>query len=427
MEWHTPIGTGADVMDVGPLAGDLDPESGPKYVPDAVRSGIGLCVSGGGYRATLFHMGALRRLNELGVLARPDFRSVSSVSGGSITAAGLAAFLAGRTSGAVGSIPEAEWNAGFVAPVRAITRRNIRTPAVLKRLLPWNWLRTSTGVEALAAAYERHLTPLKLVQVPAAPGFVFCATDMAYGVNWVFQRSRVGDYQVGYKKPPDGSFPLARAVAASSCFPPVFNPLPAAIPPGDLKGGHEPDTPHRRECVEDLRLTDGGNYDNMGLEPVWKTHATVLVSDAGGLFATSPDQGLFWRVSRYQQIQERQSRALRKRWLMSNFILKAISGTYWGIGSGRESYDAPEGYTEDLAKKVIAEVRTDLDAFSDAEAAVLENHGYLLADAALRKHVSSLLPASPPPLKVPHPDWMDEARVARELAESGQRKLFGRW
>src|SRR5215216_3401778 len=49
--------------------------------------GVALCLSGGGYRAMLFHVGALWRLNELGYL--PELDRVSSVSGGSITAATL--------------------------------------------------------------------------------------------------------------------------------------------------------------------------------------------------------------------------------------------------------------------------------------------------------------------------------------------------
>src|SRR5213593_1149029 len=49
---------------------------------------IALCLSGGGYRASLFHLGALRRLNELGVLSRVD--TIASVSGGSILAAQIA-------------------------------------------------------------------------------------------------------------------------------------------------------------------------------------------------------------------------------------------------------------------------------------------------------------------------------------------------
>jgi NTE family protein len=66
-----------------PLATPAEP---PQYVPDppSQRRGIGLCLSGGGFRATLFHLGALRRLNELGLLSHPDFLTLSSVSGGSI-------------------------------------------------------------------------------------------------------------------------------------------------------------------------------------------------------------------------------------------------------------------------------------------------------------------------------------------------------
>ena len=46
--------------------------------------GLALCLSGGGYRAMLFHLGALWRLNNAGYLSRLD--RISSVSGGSITA-----------------------------------------------------------------------------------------------------------------------------------------------------------------------------------------------------------------------------------------------------------------------------------------------------------------------------------------------------
>lgn len=46
--------------------------------------GVALCLSGGGYRAMLFHLGALWRLNEAGLLR--GLVRVSSVSGGSITA-----------------------------------------------------------------------------------------------------------------------------------------------------------------------------------------------------------------------------------------------------------------------------------------------------------------------------------------------------
>src|SRR5688500_20211059 len=49
-----------------------------------LEDGIALCLSGGGYRAMLFHIGSLWRLNELGYLTNPN--RIQSASRGSITA-----------------------------------------------------------------------------------------------------------------------------------------------------------------------------------------------------------------------------------------------------------------------------------------------------------------------------------------------------
>jgi NTE family protein len=399
-------------------------------LPRNKRKGIGLCLSGGGFRATLFHLGVLRRLNELGVLARGDFRTVASVSGGSIAAAPLADVFTRTVVTPGQAIPREVWDRDLQAPLRALTAKDVRTGPFLRRFLPWNLWRTETTVEALARRYERDLTRLRLSALPSRPEFLFLATDMAYGVSWVFSRGWMGDYQVGYVPPPS-DFPLARAVAASACFPPLFGPLRLQLDPAELKGGSAPPGDERARCLSDFRLTDGGDYDNMGLEPVWKNHAVVLVSDAGGLFTNQSDQGLLWRVPRYQAIQERQARALRKRWLVASLSEGVLEGAYFGVGSAPSKY-GPEfaGYSKELARDVIAEIRTDLDAFSDAEASVLENHGYLVADAALRRHVPSLLPDALPPAVVPHPDWFPPTRTEQEihweLRRSGKRKAFGR-
>lgn len=58
------------------------PTSESKHQPDQRRQGMAICLSGGGFRATLFHLGALRRLNQLGLLSQ--ISTFSSVSGGSI-------------------------------------------------------------------------------------------------------------------------------------------------------------------------------------------------------------------------------------------------------------------------------------------------------------------------------------------------------
>ena len=405
---------------VGPLA------QGDSYLPDSAnRAGIGLCLSGGGYRATLFHLGALRRLNEADILRQ--CRTISSVSGGSIIAAHLASAI--QWPRATRMSPD-EWDRMVALPIRRFTRENIRTWPILSRILnPTKWFAPATAVEAIAERYRRDLTQLQLRQLPQQPNFVLCATDMAFGVNWVFEGTRVGDYQAGYVSPPP-DWPLARAVAASACFPPVFDPMPIALSPGRFQGGDFSQGPERDKLLSDLRLTDGGNYDNLGLEPVWKQHQFVLVSDGGALFEREPDLRILWRrLTRYIAISDGQAHAVRQRWLIASFKTNVMAGTYWGIGGARSSYDPTDttGYSKALATEVIAKIRTDLDAFSDAEAAVLENHGYMVTDAALRKHVPQLLAYDTPPVSPPHPNWLVEPQVRQALARSSTRTILGRW
>ena len=46
---------------------------------------LGLSLSGGGYRATGFHLGTLKKLQEMNIL--PEVDVLSTISGGSITGA----------------------------------------------------------------------------------------------------------------------------------------------------------------------------------------------------------------------------------------------------------------------------------------------------------------------------------------------------
>jgi NTE family protein len=387
--------------------------------PARQRRGVALALSGGGYRAALFHLGALRRLNELGVLSRVD--TVSSVSGGSI----VAAFLADRLE----PWPRqgeyfADFEAKVAMPLKELCAHNIRTAPIAKRLLPWRWLDSQTAVNALTETYAKRITRRALAELPAHPEFVFCATDLPFAVNWVFERGRMGDYQAGYAVPPP-DFPLARAVAASSCFPPIFSPLKPGLRPEDLRGGGHRSS-SRNEIVRSLSLSDGGVYDNMGLEPVWKSHDVLLVSDGGATFDTGPDRGLFWQLSRFVAVMGNQAGAVRKRWLIGGFVNKVLKGTYWGTGSAAEHYGMSGGYSAQLVDEVISEVRTDLDAFNEAEQAVLENHGYVMAEAAVQRHAGGLIGGGAAPFAVPYAEWMDEAKVRRALKTSARRQLLGR-
>src|SRR6476659_1247533 len=90
-------------------------------------SQIALCLSGGGYRAMLFHLGALWRLNELSYLGK--IGRISSVSGGSITAGVLAAHWA--SLGVTATAPAPNFQV-IVDEIRKMADRTIDIGSVLE-------------------------------------------------------------------------------------------------------------------------------------------------------------------------------------------------------------------------------------------------------------------------------------------------------
>ncbi|HEX6529329.1 MAG TPA: patatin-like phospholipase family protein, partial [Burkholderiales bacterium] len=150
-------------------------DEGKKPVP-----GIGLCLSGGGYRAMVFHIGVLWRLYEAGLLK--DLARVSSVSGGSITAATLA--LAWRELSFDPARVQADFVPKVVAPLRSLASETIDADAIIGGIfLP------GTISERIAAAYQKHLFGDKTLQdLPEKPRFVINATNVQSGVLWRFSR-----------------------------------------------------------------------------------------------------------------------------------------------------------------------------------------------------------------------------------------------
>jgi NTE family protein len=396
------------------------------YLPDEKekRKGTAFCMSGGGYRAALFHLGALRRLNELGLLASID--TFTSVSGGSIMASQLATFMAGakREPGK----PVDGFDEGVAEPMRAFAGKDVRTGAALARLKPSNWLVPGAQSEALAAAYAEGPAPGRLADLPETPRFVFLASDMRFRDQWVFDTGlrRIGSSSAGYGEL--GTWTLAQAVAASSCVPGAFSVVRAKQAPTALTGGSYAEA-DRDRLVTEIDLSDGGMFDNLGLEPVWRDHETVLVSDAAPSFKPDPDVGWLWGALRQGVILLEQATEVRKRWLVSSFIRGELKGAYWGIASRPESYELdppPTAYSHRLIRDFIAPIRIDLDVFSPGEMGVLENHGYLMTDVALRKHGEGIVPGALREPAVPHPGWMDEMRAANALRESGKTRIFFR-
>jgi NTE family protein len=403
----------------------------PSYLPRPARerSGLALCLSGGGFRAALFHLGALRRLNELGVLSQVD--TISSVSGGSILAGHLAARL-GQWPAAGQILESHTWERQVAAPFRSLTSQDIRTGPILERWLsPTNILRPQTTAEALARIYQKRLIDCPLVQLPERPRYIFCATDLYFGVNWRFERRQVGDYRAGYIRPSPPDWSAARAVAASSCFPPVFGPMILDLMKENLVGGSRPAGVVSSSYLRAFQLSDGGVYDNMGLEPVWKDSKVSIVSDGGAPFPFTNETQPFRRLLRYIAVASNQAAAVRKRWLIASFKEGVMEGTYWGLNSAATNYSStdpsrptvlpPQFYSDDLVKASIGCIRTDMNAFSDAEIQILENHGYFLAEAAVQNHLHLLIVSNPQPFQPPHPAWLDENAVRRALRDSDKR------
>jgi NTE family protein len=386
---------------------------------DATRRA--LCLSGGGYRAALFHLGALWRLQQVGWLPRVDL--VSSVSGGSIVSAWLArCFIDGREGEEAFSAwcARADFRSALVEPFRAVVARDIRSLAVLSTLHR-NWLAPGARVARLQRAYAQFLGDLTLHDLPVSPRFVFCATDLTFGVSWEFSRERVGDYQAGYLRtvPP---IPLARAVAASSCFPPLFGPVAFPARATDFRRGRYrgEDADRLRERIE---LTDGGVYDNLGTEPALRRYREVLVSDAGAPFAFAPGRHYLRRLLRYTEVIGNQAVALRRRLLTARFREGEMQGSYWNLDGARDA--GGHGYSS-TAVSAVAAIRTDLDRFDAAEFEALINHGYFACENALQRDLPQVA-AGTAPADWPFPWRTDEAALRVALRHSHRRFRPSRW
>jgi NTE family protein len=382
------------------------------------RRGTALCLSGGGYRAAIFHLGAMLRLHATGRLQRVE--AISAVSGGSIAAAWLATrYVRNRREGEAFAdwCARIDFLAEVVEPFRRVASRDRRSWPVLATLA-WNWLWPSTRVRMLTASYRGAFEGVELRDLPATPRFVFCATDLTFGANWEFSRRRCGDFQAGYLRR-HGKIALATAVAASSCFPPLFGPLRLDRGAADfLRGAHR--SPEADALRNRIELTDGGVYDNLATEPVLKSAAEVLVSDAGAPFAFVAGGNALRRLLRYAGVVGNQAVALRKRLLFRAIAAGEHAGAYWHLGERRDA--GADGYSLGLCAR-IARIRTDLDRFTAAEFEVLVNHGYFSCAEGLAR--AGREAAAPAPW--PYPGWADESAVRAALRGSERRLLHRRW
>jgi NTE family protein len=209
------------------------------------------------------------------------------------------------------------------------------------------------------------------------------------------------------------------------------SPLPAPLDPGHFSGGAAPPGPARDAAIRRLTVADGASHAHLGLDPVWTTHSTLLVSEAGAYPAARRRRPFLAGPGPHSSGIDSEGQAIRRRRLVSGFVCGTFSGTFWSISSAPSSYGVPFGYSKALARDVLCSMRAGLDAVTDAEAEVLANHGYLTADAALRTHTPHLRPRIVPRLEVPYPAWSPadpeiERRVRIAFAHSDRRRRWWR-
>ncbi|MGX1100781.1 patatin-like phospholipase family protein [Amorphus sp. MBR-141] len=353
------------------------------------RRAVGFALSGGGYRATLFHAGAILRLNELGILSRID--RISSVSGGSIAAGLLAKSWASLRfeDGIAVNLRET-----FIASVLEMTAQSIDVRVSIAGFVPF----ISAGNHLAALYNDKAFHDMRLGDLPDRPTFVFNATNLQTGGLIRFTKHYIADWRALFAANP--KVLVAEAVAASSAFPPVLAPM-------RLDLSHETVTvpPGARFESEELRkrpiLVDGGVYDNLGLEPIWKRCGVLIASYAGYNSDAEPINFNFDHMVPVIMTFLGASIDWRERMLINLFQhtlsdgLPERLGTYWTVGTVMSDFPIYDGWKPKAAELAwAARTPTRLEALSADEQRIVVEAGYAYADAGTR---SRLLPNAPPP------------------------------
>lgn len=375
-----------------------------------------LALSGGGFRAMLFHVGTISRLNAFGLL--PKLIRISSVSGGSIASAMLAKAMPRlRYENDVAQNLDAE----FVQPLRKFAARTIDITAWTKG----TFHPTKSVGDVLTDIYDELLDGMTLNDLPDNPTFVFNTTNLQTGRNCRILREYIADYRIG--KLSGLNLKLASAVAASSAFPPVLSPVVISTKGGTWSAWKKPDGQpdedkanvflHDPNYTRKLNLTDGGAYDNLGLETVdnAKNYQTLFVSDGGAPFNIEPIANALWasQILRVLDIATDQARGLRKRALFAEANRGTIKVAYAGVKPPNVPYKAKAHLpaSEAVGNKLAA-IRTRLDPFSDEEQGELMNWGWRQMDLAVRTYV---LPGAPAATTWLDANWPLDRRVRRPL------------
>src|SRR4051794_25996570 len=252
------------------------------WQPKAIMNRIGLALSGGGFRATLYHLGLVRFLRDAGLLSQVTH--ITSVSGGSV----FAAHLVLNWDLYNGSPNDFDAAASMLL---SIVRMDVRNRIVRRALLngPSRWPRRLLGLSnrkltrtgLLEYHYEKHLYgDTGLFELPESPQLHILATNLTEGCLCSFTRDgllmmrRQPGHRFRVDRIPIGLATVPMAVAASSAFPGFFPPL-------DLTGA---DVGASVGEFGRQAYTDGGVFDNLGIRMFRSLERSLL-----GVSPLSPD------------------------------------------------------------------------------------------------------------------------------------------
>lgn len=365
---------------------------------------IALALSGGGVRAAVFHLGVLARLAQDELLEAVTF--ISTVSGGSMVT-GLVYTLSGN-----GWPSSADFTSVVLPEARyRLTHTSIQRDYAVRCLCkPWLLLQGRAKVVSESMQHCWGMTGL-LKDVVREPRWIINATTYESGKNWRFMPQRMGDYVLGYVADP--AIPLADAVAASAAFPGLIGPL--VLHTSDFSWSHFDDrTPQLKPAAPSmprLHLWDGGVYDNLGVEALFKPKGTatpfrdeynfLIISDASASLPVTPSV-LLQRPKRLVDIAVDQVRSLRSRSLIDHFAKSPNSGVYLRIGRSTTyllrqarvvESDIEMAVNECLSEQdaeAAGALRTHLQQLSEQVFDQLFRHGWEVTDCTLRSRCPDL-------------------------------------
>jgi len=330
---------------------------------DGKEKRIGLALSGGGFRAAAFHLGVMRQLHTLGLLDKLDL--ISCVSGGSIAGGTLVA-----NWGSPGALDKLDQYLRSVSIAVASVIGGVLDPF-------------ETRLEKLAKTYDRDIfSGMQLSALRNGPRVYFNSTNLSTGNLFFFvagggKDEEIGEHELGTAKAPN--FLLSRAVAASSAFPPVFPPLrldPDVYPPG--------------AAAEYVTLTDGGVYDNMGINPLLRTIRNpldyMIVSDGGKPFRIEerPTESGAIVLKASLDIMMEQIRGLEFDRIQHRYLANKGPKPLWF------SIDSKEGEKQIGDASFAASIGTNLKKLSQEEMSVLTRHGGALLSARIERYAPEL-------------------------------------